>query len=228
MRVEVRDPLSLTGEELGALYELFQTAFEAEREGFEHDLREKHKILTVKSEGSLDAFTSLRLYRPEPGVRVFFSGDTFVSPQARIGHRLPSLWARYVFAEVASENTGRDYWLLFCSGFRTYRILPTFFLDYVPTAGSDQANELLRLRDHWASELFGGRFSNGVVKPRWATPLHSPDPPKRLQDDATVKFFLESNPGYRDGDELVCLVPLEESNLTPAGLRLVSRGVAIS
>ena len=228
MRVEVRDPRSLSRGELGDLYELFQTAFEAEREGFEQDLREKHKILTVKSEGSLDAFTSLRLYRPEPGVRVFFSGDTFVSPQARIGHRLPSLWAQYVFAEVASEGTGRDYWLLFCSGYRTYRILPTFFLSYVPTRDSDQPTELQRLRDLWASELFGGRFSNGVVKPRWATPLHCPEPPKRLQNDSTARFFFESNPGYRDGDELVCLVPLEEGNLTPAGRRLVSRGVAIS
>lgn len=226
MRVEVRDPRSLSEEELGDLYDLFRTAFQAEREGFEHDLMEKHKILTVKSEGSLDAFTSLRLYRPEPGVRVFFSGDTFVSPQARIGHRLPSLWAQYVFAEVASQDSGRDYWLLFCSGYRTYRILPTFFRNYVPTA--DPLAELQHLRDQWASELFGARFSGDVVKPRWATPLHCPEPPKRLQEDPAVRFFLESNPGYRGGDELVCLVPLERSNLTPAGRRLVTRGVALS
>ncbi len=226
MKVEVRDPRSLSGEELSELYALFRTAFQAEREGFEHDLLEKHKVLTVRSEGSLDAFTSLRLYRPEPGVRVFFSGDTFVSPQARVGHRLPSLWAQYVFAEIAAESDGRDYWLLFCSGYRTYRILPTFFIDYVPTTHSNP--ELRRLRDRWASELFGGRFSGEVVKPRWATPLHRPEPPERLQNDPAVRFFLERNPGYRGGDELVCLVPLAQRNLTPAGRRLATRGVGLS
>jgi hypothetical protein len=84
------------------------------------------------------------------------------------------------------------------------------------------------LRDRWASELFGDRFSDGVVRPRWATPLHSPEPPQRLRSDPAVMLFFQSNPGYRRGDELVCLVPLREKNLTPAGRRLARRGVALS
>ena len=173
----------------------------------------------VRSQESLVAFTSLRLFRPESGVRVYFSGDTYVSPRARLGHRLPSVWARYVFGQMTPEAKTRDYWLLFCSGYRTYRILPTCFERYVP--GKERDLELRQLRDRWASLIFGERYSDGVVKPKWATPLLQPEPPARLRDDPHVQLFLQQNPGYRAGDELVCLIPLEETNLSSAGRRLV-------
>jgi hypothetical protein len=35
-----------------------------------------------------------------------------------------------------------------------------------------------------------------------------------------VRFFTETNPGHRRGDELACLVPLELGNLRPCGRRL--------
>jgi hypothetical protein len=219
MRVEVRDPKSLTSSEVGELFTLFLSAFQAERAGFEQDLAEKHKVLIVRSEDALLAFTSLRLFRPEPNVRVYFSGDTFVSPQARLGHRLPSLWARYVFGQMSREEGVSDYWLLFCSGYRTFRILPTCFQRYVPC--KDDKTNLGQLRDRWAKRIFGERYLNGVVKPRWATPLHQPEPPVRLRSDPHVQMFLQHNPGYRSGDELVCLIPLEVSNLSSAGRRLV-------
>ena len=219
MKVEVRDPKALSASEVAELFTLFRSAFEADRSGFEQDLAEKHKVLIVRSDDALLAFTSLRLFRPDPDVRVYFSGDTFASPQARLGHRLPSLWARYVFGQMSREEGVSDYWLLFCSGYRTYRILPTCFQRFVPC--QEGQIELGLLRDRWAKEIFGERYSGGVVKPRWATPLHQPEPPARLRSDPHVQLFLQQNPGYRAGDELVCLIPLEVSNLSSAGRRLV-------
>jgi hypothetical protein len=224
LKVEVRDPKSLSANEIDELFALFCSAFQADKSGFEQDLAEKHKVLIVRSEEALLAFTSLRLFRPEPAVRVYFSGDTFASPQARLGHRLPSLWARYVFGQLAPEEGVKDYWLLFCSGYRTYRILPTCFERYVP--GPTDESELEQLRDRWAKRIFGERYSSGIVRPRWATPLIQPEPPERLKDDSNVQLFLRQNPGYQAGDELVCLIPLEESNLSSAGRRLVGVGVS--
>jgi hypothetical protein len=39
-----------------------------------------------------------------------------------------------------------------------------------------------------------------------------------------VGFFLARNPGWREGDELVCLTEIAEGNLTPAGRRLWRTG----
>ena len=41
------------------------------------------------------------------------------------------------------------------------------------------------------------------------------------QRDPHVQYFLERNPGFVAGDELVCLTRVHEDNLTPAGRRVV-------
>lgn len=212
---------SISKPEIDELFALFQTAFSASRQGFESDLREKDYLLRVRAQdeqAGLQSFSTLKIYFPEPGVRLLYSGDTFTAERARCGHHLPSRWAQFVFCELPRQPGLEDYWLLLCSGYRTYRILPTFFQTYVP---SPEDHPRLKERlDRWAGQLFCERYNQGVVSPRWPTPLHTPDPPARLQVDPHVRFFTETNPGHRRGDELACLVPLELGNLRPCGRRL--------
>jgi len=222
MKISVLPPTRLTESEKEEMFTLFSTAFQAGRAGFLHDLKEKHQVLRVHLHDRLAAFSTLKIYRPEERVRLLFSGDTYADPTARVGHRLPSLWARYVYQELPPEPGREDFWLLLCSGFRTYRVLPTFFQRFVPAESNDP--ELLTLRDRWAGRIFGTRFHRGVVSPRWATPLHQPAPPPHLAQDRAVQFFVKHNPAYREGLELVCLVPLEEKNLSRAGRRLALAG----
>jgi hypothetical protein len=40
-----------------------------------------------------------------------------------------------------------------------------------------------------------------------------------------VAFFLRSNPGYTQGDELVCLTELSCSNLRPLARRVFEQGL---
>lgn len=216
--MEIDAAASLSESELDEMYSLFGQAFAAERAGFERDLREKDFVLRVRTGGVLEGFSTLVTLSPEPNVKLLFSGDTYSSERARVGAGLPGLWARYVFREMPRERGSEYYWLLLCSGFRTYRLLPTFFLRFCPGPALVPAlNE--RLND-WAATLYGDRFSQGVVRPLWATPLREPEPPSRLAQDPHVKFFLAANPGYRAGDELACLASLATDNLTKAGRRL--------
>lgn len=209
----------LKSQDVDEIYSLFRTAFSAVREGFESDLREKQYVLRVHDGAGLSAFSTLRIFRPEHGVRLFFSGDTFASPRCRQGRSLPTLWARFVYQEIQPEPDTEDYWLLLCSGYRTYRILPTFFREYAPSPeGCPHLEERLQ---RWSQTLFPGRYRDGVVMPRYPTPLLSPEPPSRLVEDEAVRFFQARNPGHRRGDELVCLAPLELSNLGPVGRRLL-------
>ena len=219
MSAEIRCITTVTGPEIDELFTLFQTAFSASRKGFTRDLEEKDYLLRVRAQdGTLQAFSTLKIYYPEPGVRLLFSGDTFSAQTARIGHQLPSRWAQFVFSELPRQPGLEDYWLLLCSGYRTYRILPTFFQTYVPS-GQDHPRLKERL-DRWATQLFCQRYRQGVVSPRWPTPLHAPEPPTRLETDPHVRFFAQANPGHPQGDELACLVPLERGNLRPCGRRL--------
>jgi hypothetical protein len=42
--------------------------------------------------------------------------------------------------------------------------------------------------------------------------------------DPHIAFFLERNPGWKEGDELVCLTEIAEENLTRAGRRMWHAG----
>ncbi len=61
--------------------------------------------------------------------------------------------------------------------------------------------------------------SRGQLKPDWAAPdaleLRRPE----------VRFFLQRNPGYVRGHELVCLSTLEADNLRPLARRLFIQGM---
>ena len=45
--------------------------------------------------------------------------------------------------------------------------------------------------------------------------------PDSKREQPHVRFFLDRNPGYVNGDELVCLAEISEANLTSAALRFV-------
>ena len=80
-----------------------------------------------------------------------------------------------------------------------------------------------------ASERFGSAYdpktglvrfpsSQGHLKPAYA---HIEETDNRRDD---VSFFLRRNPGYGDGDELVCLTELCPENLKPIARRLFLQG----
>jgi hypothetical protein len=61
--------------------------------------------------------------------------------------------------------------------------------------------------------------SRGHLRPMWA----AVDPEEAARPD--VAFFLRSNPGYTQGDELVCLTELSCSNLRPLARRVFAQGL---
>ena len=217
-QVDVVSASSLESHEIEEMYRLFCTAFTADRAGFESDLRDKDSVLRIRREGELEGFSTLCVYTPEPGLKVLFSGDTYVSPSGRVGQGLPGYWARYVFQEMPRVPDCRYFWLLLCSGYRTYRLLSTFFKEYFPGEPGDHS--LAPSLKRWARKIYGERYAQGIVSPVFATPLLDPEPSARLSDDPHVRFFLHANPGYRQGKELACLVSLSLDNLTESGLRL--------
>jgi hypothetical protein len=61
--------------------------------------------------------------------------------------------------------------------------------------------------------------SRGQLRSKWA------EPPKEVLSRPEVQFFLQKNPGYRHGDELLCLTELCSSNLRPLARRLFEAGM---
>jgi hypothetical protein len=52
------------------------------------------------------------------------------------------------------------------------------------------------------------------------------DVPEGRREDPRVRFFLNSNPGYARGEELVCLARIAPENMRSVAGRAVAEGLA--
>jgi hypothetical protein len=215
----------LTADQIAVMFDLLGTFFAGvTRPIFDQDLAEKsHVILLEDQDGHLRGFSTLLVYQtivPDTTATIVYSGDTIVHRDWWGSPALAVSWLRAVRALTPSATP--VYWLLLTSGFRTYRFLSVFWRDFYPRY--DATTETPGLVDALARERFGDRYDSarGIVRfdrPQVLVP-ELLDVSTGRTSDPHVAFFLERNPGFTDGDELVCLTDLGDHNLTAAGRRI--------
>jgi len=199
------------------------------RQQFERDLAEKEwAILLRDAANRVQGFSTLMRMSltidDEPAV-VFFSGDTIIAREYWGETALPRLWGRHVFSLADRIKDARVYWFLICSGYKTYRYLPLFFREFYPSCERTMPAPVKQMLDQLGRLKFGDEYDveSSVIRFHQASPLQSgiaEITPQRLKDPH-VNFFINTNPGHVDGDELACLAELSRPNLTPAGRRMV-------
>ena len=214
-----------------AMFELYASNYaDTSDEIFRRDLERKtHVLLLTHADESLRGFTTLELYSSDAAgrpVRVLFSGDTVVDPAYWGSPALALEWIRFA-GTIARQHETPLYWLLIVKGHRTYRFLPAFAKHYIPHHRFPDSAGDRALLSALAREKFGDFFDNvsGVV--RFPTPQgrlidELADVPGKHRKLRSVAHFLKLNPGYRNGDELVCLCRLALDNLRPLAARAFS------
>lgn len=226
-----RDVAELSAPERAEMLALMRRCYEGvEADAFAADLAAKTRIVTVAdATGRLRGFSTLAIFAfdgPDGPARAIFSGDTVIAPEAWGSPAFSYAWVREA-ARISRLAPSPLYWLLIVKGHRTFRFLPTFTRRFAPHWRGDDP-ELVALRDRLARARFGPAFdpATGLLRRRAPRERLAPDlaePSPREAARADVGFFLARNPGYRDGDELVCLCPLAPDNLRPTTRRLFER-----
>jgi hypothetical protein len=155
-----------------------------------------------------------------------YSGDTIVNPEHWLDGGLVGAFGHVLLRLFEEYGETRLYWFLISKGFRTYRLLPLHFPVYLPGLNQVEDSELRERRDALAVHLFGSAYDavSGRVLAQPGKDRLKPalaGIPEHRQHDPHVLFFLEHNPGYAQGDELACLVPLSRANLTPMAWRQI-------
>lgn len=198
-----------------------------DRVTFREDLASKSAVILLEDETrALRGFSTLQIYTstaPGRPVTIIYSGDTIVDRSCWGSHTLAKTWIRSV-REAAVDAATDAYWLLITSGYRTYRFLPVFFRSFYPRFDERTPACQRELLDPIARERFGAGFDSATGIVRFPRPQILAgdllDVPDGRTKDAHVAFFLERNPGFVAGDELVCLTRIHDDNLTPAGRRM--------
>jgi hypothetical protein len=219
---------SLTNEDRRAMVSLYLAHYQGTSETlFFNDLKDKTEVLLVRCGTVLVGFTTLQVYEVEwerKRIRVVYSGDTVVN-RAHWGQQaLAFAWIARM-GELKHEKPDVPiYWFLIVKGHRTFRYLPTFSRSFYPHWSLDRS-DLKALVDALACEKFGDDYNptSGVVEFAESKGHLKDDialPTERERTKESVKFFLQRNPNYLRGHELVCLCELSEENLKPQAKRL--------
>jgi hypothetical protein len=228
---QVCSPDELSPLDRAEMLDLFNQHFDGVTlEQFQRDLAEKNAVLTLRdaATNALAGFSTMLVYETcvdGSPISVVCSGDTIVDPSAWSSAALPREWIAAVNRLRRDYPNGPYYWLLLTSGFRTYRLLSTFWQRFYPRHDQLTPPGQLHLMNELATERFGDRYDRaaGVVRfdrPQMLKAHLAGIPPERLSD-AHIACFARRNPGHARGDELVCLCELSEDNLTRAGRRMV-------
>lgn len=196
---------------------------------FLRDLAEKEAaLLLFDATGQIQGFTTyviLPIRFQDQAIHALYSGDTIVAHEFWGQLELFRVFGG-LFTTLLREHHEPLFWFLLTKGIRTYGLLPllftTFYPNYaVPTPAYEQ--ELL---DTLAIQKFGGCYcpERGIVEfsPK-ADYLNQElaNIPAHKRHDQHVQFFLNRNPGYTEGDELVCLSRIVYSNFTRAAQRFL-------
>lgn len=206
---------------------LYESLYELPSAGlFWKDLEAKEELLLLWQGDDLVGFTSVVRYGfafEGTTYQVVFSGDTVVD-RAHWGQQALALaWIRRAGAWSRERLETPTVWFLVVKGHRTFRYLPAFCHRFHPHWQHPEG-AWRRLADALARDRYGAAYdqargvvsfpeSHGHLRPEAASPSEA----ERQQP--AVAYFLDRNPGYAHGDELVCLVPLSPDFLRPLARR---------
>jgi hypothetical protein len=224
------------------MYELMDRHYVNVRQNvFDADLAEKRWVILLQDPVTeeLCGFSTQRLLTVEAGgeqVTALFSGDTIIAREKWGESALPHVWGRLALSLIDEHSGGPLYWFLISKGYKTYRFLPLFFREFYPRYDRATPREARAIIDALAGSRWPGFYDSGagVIRATASKDRLRPgiaDVTDARLRDAQVRFFLERNPGFADGDELCCLAPLTRDNFTPAAWRVIgaapgARGVA--
>jgi hypothetical protein len=200
-------------------------------QNFFRDLQEKQWVILVldRESGELQGFSTQMLLQVTVAGRpitALFSGDTIIDRAYWGDQALPHIWGQLALSLMDAMPETELYWFLISKGYKTYRFLPLFFHEFYPRwdapTPEDSRDILQALAECKYPGLYDpacGVIRAGADKDR-LRPGVAEVTPERLHDPH-VRFFIQSNPGHAQGEELCCLAPLTRANFTRAAYRVI-------
>lgn len=230
----VRPRAEIGSDEADRMYQLFARYYDAvSPQAFCADLDAKDCVIELRDGAELCGFSTIALIDFQCGgveQRAIFSGDTVIDRPYWGERTLPVAFCEFAGRVYAAAPEVPLYWLLITKGYRTYRYLSLLAQRFYPHPDEPTPPEEQACMDALARLRFGDAYqpqrgilhfeeSRGHLRPQWA------DVRESVSRRADVRFFLERNPGYRAGDELVCLTRLAADNLKSFARRAFERGM---
>ncbi len=200
---------------------------------FLNDLSDKTYAIILRDEDKvLQGFSSIKVWDDElegEAFRVVYSGDTIVHRDHWGQQVLVGVWGKLTGALKSDNPELPLYWFLLVKGHRTYRYLRTFYRVFYPAHNRETPPKAQGLMDYLAHHKFGEYYSpdTGIVhfpESRGHLKADLAEIPEKDRRKPDVRYFLERNPGYVQGDELICLTELNHENFNSLATQIFAAG----
>lgn len=221
LKGQVRPIQEYTEEEIRIMYGLMKQFYDNTEESvFRRDFMEKDYCLSLYHEtDGLVGFTTQKVMEFSVGGRSIhgvFSGDTIIHKEHWGDLELFQIWADFWFDYAGQYE--EFYWFLICKGYKTYRMLPLFWSEFYPNYRCQTPAFEQSIMDTYASLLYGDTYNpnSGVIEYKTIKDkLKSgvADIGSRELKNKDIEFFCQANPGYINGNDLVCLAKIDQSML---------------
>jgi hypothetical protein len=221
----------VTPAEQAAMYSVFARYYvNADAVRFATDLKEKDWVIQFRNEAAeIVGFSTFQLYRHSGAagnILIIYSGDTIIDRDYRHTGNLAGAFGSFLVKTIEAYPDTPIYWLLTTKGARTYRFPPVFFKIFYPVHNRQTPQSIQALMDEVAGDKFGSDYSTATHivthhgKRDWLCASEH-DPVLLSRNDPHIRFFLAKNPGYLQGDELVCLTEVSKENLNDPAWRVI-------
>jgi hypothetical protein len=215
----------LTAGQIDAMYAIMEMYYNnTSHNAFVGDLMKKQDVVILLDEqNNIRGFTTLTLFPYDEHTQLLYSGDTIVEKEYWGRHDLSQAWITNALV-YADNFDGVTYWFLLSKGYKTYKYLSTFFNEYYPCVNAETPSYIQQIIDTFAKRQYGDKYRNGVwVAGNDYLKGEFDSTQEVAARDKNTAFFLEKNPNYLNGDELVCLCEVSVDNLNKLGRRLLGR-----
>ena len=124
------------------------------------------------------------------------------------------------------EKYKNFYWFLIVKGYKTYKFLPTFYKEFYPNYKAETPEKFKNIMDLFGEIKYPNEYNkeNGVIEYKGikdSLKKGVADITEKELKDKNVQFFLESNPDYEKGNDLVCITSLKIENLKEKTLKIL-------
>ncbi len=219
-------PISaLSADDVKRMYDLMEQYYDnVSFSDFTRDLSKKSAsiVLRDRARSQIEGFSTLQhvVVASEGRIRRgIFSGDTVVSKKYWGNRQLGKMFLRYFFLQKAKRPWSPLYWLLISKGYKTYLLMANNLNEYYPRCEEPTPHPKQKLLDAFYDALYPKQFqpSTGLIVPAGAScklreGVAGPSE-ELIATNERVKFFVEKNPGWDQGNELACIA--EVSFLSP-------------
>ncbi|MDZ4667669.1 MAG: hypothetical protein SGJ00_07275 [bacterium] len=194
------------------------------KEQFLNDLEKKQYIgLLFDDNHILRGFTTYAINPNNSGgddYAILFSGDTIISPDYWGTMELVRGWCLTVASIMKTHSAKNWYWFLLSKGHRTFMYLPLFFEAYYPSLEAEPSEQLaqFKLMEEMALQIYPNLYVKGTGILQFAT-----EGGELKQELAQTTFeragkkhidwFVKKNPGFYQGDELICIAKIDPNNM---------------